>query len=180
MAFLAAIGGALGATGAAATMTGLSAIGTAFSLVSSVASASQQASAMRLQAQQAELQGRQNALNYNRQANQVFERQQMLAATARARAAAAGVDPFTGSALTIQQVDAMKAGQEMGIGQQNAEMSIYGGLAQSQSLRSAAGATQTIGLLQAVGTGVSGFAKISDLRAPTSSASVAPKMEWYE
>lgn len=167
MAFLAAIGTALGAPAAAATMTGLSAIGTAFSAFSSIMGAQRQAQAQRLQAQQAELQGRQNALNYNRQANQVLERQQMLAATARARASAGGIDPLSGSPLTIQQVDAMKAAQEAQIAQENAEMAIYGGLAQSQSLQAAASATQTIGWLQAGSTIAQGGSKIYDLRTPT-------------
>ena len=167
MAFLATIGTALGASTASATMIGLSAISTAFSVVSTLSSASRQAQAQRLQSQQAELQGRQNALNYNRQANQVLERQQMLAATARARASAGGIDPLSGSPLTIQQVDAMKAAQEAQIAQENAEMAIYGGLAQSQSLQAAASATQTIGWLQAGSTIAQGGSKIYDLRTPT-------------
>lgn len=101
-----------------------------------------QAQSMRLQAAQAELQGRQNALNYNRQAMQVLERQNRLAGTIRARAAAAGVDPFTGSPLTLQQVNALTAGREAQIAQENAQMAIYGGLAQSQSLQAAAGFTE--------------------------------------
>lgn len=149
----------------------IGAIASAFSAVSGIAAANQQATAQRLQAQQAELQGRQNALNYNRQANQVFERQQMLAATARARAAAAGVDPFTGSPLTIQQVDAQRAAEEAQIARENAQMAIYGGLAQSQSLQAAASATQTIGWLNAASTAASGAARYYDVRTP----SVAPQ-----
>lgn len=176
MAMFAALGSALGATASAATMTGLAAVGTGLSVVSSIASARQQSTAMKLQAKQAELQGRQNALNYSRQANMVFQRQQMLAATARARSAAAGVDPFTGSPLTVQQVDAMRAGEEMAIARENAQMSIYGGLAQSQSLRSAASATQTIGLMQAVGAGAMGASRIFDLRGPSAAPQPASQV----
>ena len=111
-----------------------------------------QASAMRIQAKQSELQGRQNALAYNRQALQVFERQERLAAMARARAAAGGVDPFTGSPLTIQQANALTAGREMEIARQNAQTAIYGGLAQSQSLQAAATLTQQQGLTSALST----------------------------
>lgn len=142
------------------------AVTAAASAVASIRSANQQATAMRLQSQQAALQGRQNALNYNRQANQVFERQQMMAATARARAAAGGVDPLTGSPLSLQQVDAMKAGAEMQIAKENAQMSVYGGLAQSQSLQAAASVTESIGLLQAVGTAGKGYMQYQSVQTP--------------
>ena len=136
---------------AAANAGTLQAIGAVVSAVSSISSASAQAQQYRIQAQQSELQGRQSALQYSRQAVQVLERQQMLAGAARARAASGGIDPFTGSPMTIQQVDAMKAGEEYGIAKDNAQMAIYGGLAQSQSLRSAASTTMTTGLLSAAG-----------------------------
>lgn len=110
--------------------------------ISAIQGGRAQAQAMRLQATQAQLQGRQNALAYNRQALQVLERQERLAGTIRARAAAAGVDPFTGSPLTMQQFNALAAGREAQIAQENAQMAIYGGLAQSQSLQAAAGFTE--------------------------------------
>lgn len=137
MAFLAA---ALPAIQAA--LPAIQAAGAVLSAVSAIQAGSAQARSMRLQAAQAELQGRQNALNYNRQALQVLERQDRLAGTIRARAAAAGVDPFTGSPLTMQQVNALTAGREAQIAQENAQMAIYGGLAQSQSLQSAASMAQ--------------------------------------
>ena len=136
---------------AAANAGTLQAIGAVVSAVSSISSASAQSQQYRIQAQQAELQGRQNALQYSRQAYQVLERQQMLAGAVRARAASGGIDPFTGSPMTVQQFDAMKAGEEYGIAKDNAQMAVYGGLAQSQSLRSAASTTMTTGLLSAAG-----------------------------
>ena len=129
-----------------------------------------QASRLAIQAEQAKLQGRQNALNYSNQANQVFERQQQLAATARARAAAAGVNPLTGSPLSVQEADAIRAGREFQIAKENAEMSIYGGLAASQDLRAAssiaAGFSTTPGILSAVGTGLMGVAKVGETAKP--------------
>jgi len=135
----------------------LQAIAAVVSTVSSMEAASAQAQQQRIQAQQAELQGRQNALQYNRQAVQVLERQQMLAGAVRARAASGGVDPFTGSPMTIQQVDAMKAGEEYGIAKDNATMAIYGGLAQSQSLQAAASTTERLGMLNTVVKGAEGY-----------------------
>jgi hypothetical protein len=134
--------------------------------ISTVQAGRSQAQAMRLQATQAELQGRQNALQYNRQALQVFERQERLAATARARAAAGGVDPFTGSPLTMQQVNALTAGREMQIAQDNAQMAIYGGLAQSQSLQAAASFTQNQAIVSALTNAVLQSSRASTTATP--------------
>ena len=125
-----------------------------------------QAMSYRLQASQAELQGRQNALVYNRQALQVLQRQEGLAATVRARAASGGIDPFTGSPLSIQQVDMMKAQGEAQIAQENAQSAIYGSLAQSQSLQAAASAARYMGNLAALTTIVSGGQKMSSTATP--------------
>lgn len=151
----------------AANSTALTAASSVATLATTMAATSAQASAQRVQAAQAELQGRQNALNYSRQASAVLNRQQQLAATARARAAAGGVDPFTGSPLTIQQVDSMRAGEEFSIAQQNAQTAIYGGLAQSQNLMSAAELTQGLGTLRAVSEGVTGAARVGRLMTPS-------------
>lgn len=151
----------------AAALPAIQAAATVVSAVSTIQAGRAQAQAMRLQATQAELQGRQNALQYNRQAQQVFERQERLAATARARAAAGGVDPFTGSPLTMQQVNALTAGREMQIAQDNAQMAIYGGLAQSQSLQAAASFTQNQALLSAATTAAMQTARASTTRLPS-------------
>lgn len=140
--------------------------GTVLGVVSTLQAGAAQAQAQRLQAKQAELQGRQNALNYNRQAVQVFERQQRLNATVRARAAAAGLDPLTGSPLTLQQYNEMAAGREAQIAQENMQMALYGGLAQSQSLQAAASQTMTSSLLGAVGDLATGAYKIGRTKVP--------------
>jgi hypothetical protein len=127
-------------------------IAAAASATSAMASAQQQSVSMGLQAQQAELQGRQGALNYNKQANSVLDRQNQLAAMIRARAAAGGVNPDTGSAMTLQEVNAQKAGEEFNLAKVNAETSLYGGLAQSQSLQGAADSAEMFGLLNAAST----------------------------
>lgn len=131
-----------------------------------------QAMAARLQASQAELQGRQNALNYSRQGLNVLRRQEQLAATVRARAASGGVDPFTGSALSIQAIDRMKAEEEAQIARENAQMAVYGGLAQSQSLQSAASSSEFMGLLNAASTVARGASMYADLGSPQAPAPV--------
>lgn len=143
------------------------AIGQVISVANSLASSSIQASAQRVQAAQAELQGRQNALNYNRQANEVLRRNEQLAATARARAAAGGVNPFSGSALTMQEVNAMRSAEEFQIATDNAQTAIYGGLAQSQDLRAAADITQALAIPRAVADAATGFARVSRVSTPS-------------
>jgi hypothetical protein len=136
--------------------------------------ASLQAQRLRIQAEQAKLQGRQNALNYAQQANRVFDRQQQLAATARARAAAGGIDPWTGSPMSIQQADAFKAGKEFQILSENAQLALYGGLAESQSLRAAAGAAESVspigGLADAFSKGLMGFSRYQESKLPPTPA----------
>ncbi len=142
-------------------------------IVGAVASASAQmqqaeaqATQMRLQAQQAELQGRQNALNYNRQANEIFNRQQRLGATLRARASAGGVDPFTGSPLTVDQMNAQKAGREYEISIENATSAQQGGLAQSQSLYAGASAAEEFGVMKAIGSAGMSYAMMGQTKIP--------------
>lgn len=162
MAFLAAIG-----TAVSAALPAITAVGAGISAISAIQAGQAQAQQARLQAQQAQLQGRQNALQYNRQAMQVLERQQRLAGTIRARAAAAGVDPFTGSPLSLQQANAMMAGRESQIAQENAQMAIYGGLAQSQSLQSAAGMYEQQGVTSALMTAGEAAFRFGQTRTPS-------------
>jgi hypothetical protein len=121
-----------------------------------------QASRLAIQAEQAKLQGRQNALNYNNQANQVFERQQQLAATARARAAAAGIDPLTGSPMSVQQADALRAGREFQIAKENAELAVYG-------------YSTTSGNLAAIGTGLMSVARFGETAKPPATPRINPR-----
>jgi hypothetical protein len=105
--------------------------------VSSIQQGRYQKAMYNIQAKQAELQGRQNALNYSRQALDVLETQRKAASTLVARGAAGGIDPFSGSPMTVDQWNAYQAGKEYNLGLENADMAIAGGLAQSQSLQAA-------------------------------------------
>lgn len=105
--------------------------------VSSIKQGQYQKSMYDLQAKQAELQGRQNALNYSNQALNVLETQRRMASSLIARSAVGGIDPFSGSPMSVDQWNAFKAGEEYNLGLENADMAIAGGLAQSQSLKAA-------------------------------------------
>ena len=155
----------------------VAAVSAAASAVSTIQGAFAQASQYRIQAQQAELQGRQNALNYSMQANQILERQLRLAGTIRARAAAGGIDAFTGSPMTVEQVNAMKAGREMQISKENAELAISGGLAQSQALYAAADTTETMGLFKAFGQAGTAYGQYQQTKTPSAPSSSPTSFE---
>jgi len=138
----------------------------ALSAISSIRQGQQQAEAYRFQAQQAELQGRQNALNYNRQALYAFERQQRLSGTIRARAAAGGIDPLSGSPLSVEQWNAERAGNEIQIARENAELAASGGLAQSQQLYGAATVAEASGITSAIGKAGMAYTMYSQTATP--------------
>ena len=115
---------------AAAVASGLQA-------VSSIQQGKYQKAMYNIQAKQAELQGRQKALNYSQQALSVLENQRRMAGSLVARSATGGIDPFSGSPMTVDQWNAFKSGEEYNLGLENADMAIAGGLAQSQSLQAA-------------------------------------------
>jgi len=118
-------------------MATLAAIAGGLQAVSSIKQGQFQQAMYNLQAKQAELQGRQNALNYSNQALNVLQNQRRMAGTLVARSAAAGIDPFSGSPMSVDQWNAFQAGEEYNLGIENADMAIAGGLAQSQSLQAA-------------------------------------------
>ena len=163
--------GAAAATGAAGasslfTAANFGLLSSAISVGSSLYQGKQQAVAYRMQAMQASLKGRQEALNYNRRAFDTLERNRRLNASLNARAAAGGIDPFSGSPLTLADANNIAAYEEATIDRDNAEMAIYGGLAQSQSLQAAAATSQTFGYLTAAAKGASGAASFMDTRTP--------------
>jgi hypothetical protein len=149
------------------TASNLSMASSAFSAISSLSQADAQADAYRLQGSQAELQGRQNALNYNRQAYQLLERQQRLASTVRARAVAGGVDPLSGSAMTVEQANAYRAGNEIQILYENAQLAQSGGLAISQAFNAAASSAEDFGLMSAIAKGALGAASYQTTKLPS-------------
>ena len=148
------------------TASNLSMASSAFSAISSVSQGAAQADYYRLQGSQAELQGRQNALNYNRQAYQLLERQQRLAGTVRARAVAGGVDPLSGSPMTVEQSNAYRAGNEIQILNENAQLALSGGLAISQSFNAAASSAEEYGLMSGIAKGAVGVATYMGTKTP--------------
>jgi len=155
---------------AAAVASGLQA-------VSSIQQGKYQKAMYNIQAKQAELQGRQKALNYSQQALSVLENQRRMASTLVARSAAGGIDPFSGSPMTVDQWNAFKSGEEYNLGLENADMAIAGGLAQSQSLQAAGKQAMRTAYMNAAISVAQGAYMYNSLSTPGMSPTPAPVVD---
>lgn len=90
-----------------------------------------------LQAKQAKLKASRDALQYEQQANLVFERMLQNNATASARGFSGGVSGFTGSAGLVQERSERVAGRDVGILQEGSKAAISFGEIQSNMLKEA-------------------------------------------
>lgn len=161
----------IGASTAAAaptlfTAANLQLLGTGLQAVSSIYQSGQQAEAYQLQSGMAELKGRREALQYKDRALRTLQQNAQLDASLRARAAAGGINPFTGSPLSTSQANDIAAYEEARVDRENAQMALYGGLAQSQSLQAAAATAETYGYINAAINVATGGAKYLDVRKP--------------
>jgi len=160
-------------------MATLAVIASGVQAVSAIKQGQFQKAMYNIQAKQAELQGRQNALNYSRQALTVLEDQRRMAGTLVARSAAGGIDPFSGSPMTVDQWNAYKAGDEYNLGLENADMAIAGGLAQSQSLRAAGKQAMQSAYLSAATSIVQGAYMYQNLNVPGGAPTGTPAPVQY-
>ena len=71
--------------------------------------------------------------------------------------AAPNPEPGSYRLQNVASLSAQKAGEEFNLAKVNAETSLYGGLAQSQSLEAGAGSAETFGLLSAASTAGMGY-----------------------
>lgn len=97
----------------------------------------QQNEMYKLQAQQARLKASRDALQYEQQANMVFERLLQNNASAAARGFSGGIQGFSGSAKLIQGRNEKVAGRDINIMQQGAKEAISFGEVQANLLREA-------------------------------------------
>jgi hypothetical protein len=114
----------------ATALAGVSAAG-------SIQQGRQQQQMFKLQAKQADLKSRRDALQYEQQANQVFERMLQTNATAAARGFSGGVSGFTGSAGLIQQRSEKTAGRDIAMLQEASRSAISFGEIQANMLKEA-------------------------------------------
>jgi hypothetical protein len=118
------------------------------------------------QAAQAGLQGRAQALRYAQQGNAVLNRSLEAQAMARARAAAGGIDPFSGSAQFVQELSSRDAASDLGLLGDNAEMARLAAATQEGIYRQAGREARRAGLLRGVTIAGEGVGRYMKLREP--------------
>ena len=91
----------------------------------------------KLQAKQAQLKASRDALQYEQQANMLFERLLQTNATAAAKGFAGGVQGFSGSAKLIQERNLKVAGRDIQIMQDSSKAALDMGATQSQIYKAA-------------------------------------------
>lgn len=163
-------GGAGEAAGAATA--GSSAYSTASTMASiaqgiaQYAAGRQQEGLYEAQAAQARLQSRGEAVKYEQQANGIAKRALAAQALARARAAAGGIDPFSGSAMFIQSLSSQEAGEEIDLSRENAKLALLAGDQQAETYKRAGRTSRSRGLLTGLTTIATGFGKTSQVGGP--------------
>lgn len=179
---LATAGTAIGSAGAAvgsavgglSLWQGLGLVGSFVSAIGSINQANAQADAYRLQATNAIIQGNQQSMEYQRQGIQVMRKVQETESTIRARAAAGGIDPFSGSAGTLGDITFARGGDEYQWARDNAQMAIFSGKANSAAMMTAASNAQTAGYYNAGGSLLMGFGQLAKTGGPTISSLLKP------
>jgi hypothetical protein len=164
---LLAMGASAGTAATASTIfSTISTVASVVSGISQIAGGSQQESLYQAQAAQAKIQSRGEAVKYEQQANSIARRALEAQAMARARAAAGGIDPFSGSAQFIQDLSAQDAGEEIDLSRENAKLAALGGSAQVDALLRAGRTSRTRGLLSGLTTAGMGLARASQIGGP--------------
>lgn len=102
------------------------------------------------QAAQARTQARGEALKYQQQANAILRRSVEAQAAARARAAAGGIDPFSGSAQFIMDLSAAEGLREFDISMDNARLASLQGEQQGLQFITAGRRAKNRGLLEGI------------------------------
>lgn len=143
--------------------TGLGLIGSGVSALASYNQGQQQAAAYRLQATNALIEGNQRSIEYQRQGLQVMGRMIETNATINARAAAGGIDPFSGSAGDLSTYAFAKGADEYSWAKQNATSAILQGESTAAAYRTAAGNAESSGTMNAVGSLLMGAARFGSI-----------------
>lgn len=111
-----------------------------------------QAKGLARQAAMEQFQGRSEALKYREQAVATMDRVLRTQATINARAGAGSVDPFSGSALAIQDYAIAEGAKEIYVSKDNEIVAREGGLIRAQQLMRQSKSAYQAGIFQAVGT----------------------------
>lgn len=123
----------------------------------------QQEKLARREAEQARFQGRVQALQYEQQANRMLKASLETQAAARARAAAGGVDPFSGSAGFVQHLSAVEGLEDFKILSGSAQLAREQGALQGSIYEDAGRYARRRGLLgaaTAIASGVASYGRL--------------------
>lgn len=153
-------------TAATLGSAGLGLVGTAMSAKAQLTGGENQAMAYQLAATNALIEGNQRAMEYKRQGNQVMSRTIETDALIKAKAAAGGIDPFSGSAGALSEYAFMKGVEEYNLAQENAQFAVMQGKASEASYNMAAASALKTGQQSAIATGVLGASKFLSSGAP--------------
>lgn len=145
----------------------ISAVATIGSAVGSIVQGQRESEMYALQAQQARTQSRVQALQHEQQANSVLRRSIEAQAAARARAAAGGIDPFSGSARLVQDISAKTGGEEFDMSLDNARLVAATGETQAEYYQRAGRSARTRGLVGAFTGLAQGAAMLGKIGGPT-------------
>ncbi len=130
----------------------MGAIFTVVSAVSSLAAGAAQKRQYDAQAKQAELRGRSEALAYKQQGVDALRNLNETLAAIVSRSASGGVDPTSGSALTLQRFALAEGAREKSISQDNQALALGQASIQSGIYQSAGRAAQLNSYVTAAGT----------------------------
>lgn len=145
----------------------VSAVASVASAVGSYQAGREQARGLQMQAVQAGIQSRGEAVKYEQQANNVLRRSLEAQAAARARAAAGGVDPFSGSAQFIQDLSAKDGMDEFNLSRENAKLVALSGASQQGQYMQAARNARKSGLVQGLTSLGVAASRIGKIGGPT-------------
>ena len=136
----------------AAAAPALKTVGAIFSVVSAVGSIAQGQAQRRqynLQAQMATVEGERKQIQYQQRANDLLRRRNATNAALAARAAAGGIDPFSGSPDIVRAANDTAAGREYSMLLADADAAMRGGMFQASLYRQAGSTAARAGFFNA-------------------------------
>jgi len=140
------------ALGSLSTLQAVGAAASAVSAIGQIQAGRQQARAYQAQAKQAELQGKQRELQYRQQGVQILRDTRQNISTVTARAAAGGLDPYSGTPSSLKMYAQATGSEESYLARENAELGRISGQVNAQQYRSAASQARRQGFMNAIGT----------------------------
>lgn len=130
----------------------LAVAGSALSAVGQIQAGKAQAKAYRAQAKQAELQGKQKALEYKQRGVQTLQRLRENVSSTRARAAASGLDPYSGTPASFERYALRVGTEEFQATRESAVLAADAGVQQAAQYSAAASQARRQGYIGALGT----------------------------